>query len=410
MQNYHTIKSLETQEKLRRQYEPILRQMKIIEEFNRHQELMRTIDSLKRYRELVHTDLDSIRRYQELMRAACGPLEDIRRNISLAQVSQSQLGGEFIQMRDQMLAIEKQFHLPEISEAAKLLHERANSLSNVVDQYWKQESEFRRGIESAVKSINTPWLDTVNEMNSINGFARLQGIGNALRTMPTFDYNLAAQLRVDLGDWREKIIYPPQIFTDPLTRNSFYEERGFNPDLTTFPNNAFEQIVTTAGLREIIPLDDAYDFELKLEEIEREADLKRTNKAHDVLQRFETQMRKFIEEQMTEAFGPTWIKHRIDGQMRKQWLEKQEKAEANGEREWPLIAYADFTDYVKIITQKNNWEEVFKDFFDRKESVQESFQRLYPIRLCTMHARIITQDDEIYLYVETKRILGAIRS
>lgn len=369
------------QEKIRRQYESLLREMKIIEDFNRH---------------------------QELMRAACGPLEDIRRNISLAQVSQSQLGGEFIQMRDQMLAIEQQFRLPEISEAAKLLHERANSLSNVVDQYWKRESEFRRGIESAVKSINTPWLDTVNELNSINGFARLQGIGNALRTMPTFDYNLATQLRVDLGDWREKIIYPPQIFTDPLTRNSFYEERGFNPDLTTFPNNAFEQIVTTAGLKESVPVDDDYDFEPKCEEIE--ADFKRTNKAHDSLQRFETQVRKFIDEQMIEAFGRTWIKHRIDGQMSKQWKEKKAKAEANGERKWPLIAYADFTDYVKIITQKNNWREVFEEIFDRKESVQESFQRLYPIRVCTMHARPITQDDELYLYVETKRILGVIRS
>ena len=122
------------------------------------------------------------------------------------------------------------------------------------------------------------------------------------------------------------------------------------------------------------------------------------------------QIRKFIDEQMTEAFGSNWIKHRIDGQMRKQWEEKQEKAEANGEREWPLIAYADFTDYVKIITQKNNWRDVFEEFFDRKESVQESFQRLYPIRVCTMHARLITQDDELYLCVETKRILKAIRS
>ncbi len=381
MMSEHMNRILEEQERLRRQYEPFLREMKFIEEFNRQ---------------------------QELMRAACGPLEDIRRSISLTQGSQSQLGGEFTQMRDQMLAIEQQFRVPEISEAAKLLHERANSLSNVVDQYWKQESEFRRGIESAVQSINTPWLDTVNELNSINGFARLQGIGNALRTMPTFDSNLAANLRIDLGDWREKIIYPPQIFTDPLTRNSFYEERGFNPDLTTFPNNAFEQIVTTAGLKESVPVDDAYDFEPKCEEIEIEADFKRTNKAHDSLQRFETQVRKFIDEQMTEAFGPTWIKHRIDGQMSKQWEEKQAKAEANSERKWPLIAYADFTDYVKIITRKDNWREVFEDFFDRKESVQESFQRLYPIRVCTMHSRPITQDDEVYLYVETKRIQRAI--
>ena len=404
MQNYHIDKTLEMQEKLRRQYEPLLREMKLLET---QEKLRRQYEPLLREMKFI----EDFNRQQELMRAACGPLEDINRTISLDQVSQSQLGGEFTQMRDQILAIEQQFRLPEISEATKLLDKYKNSIvSNVEEQYWKQASEFQRSIEFEVKSINTPWLDTANELNSINGFTRLQGIGYALRTMPTFDSNLAANLRIDLGDWREKIIYPPQIFTDPLTRNSFYAERGFNPDLTMFPNNAFEQMVTTAGLREIVPVDDAYDFKPKLEETEKEADFERTNEAHDLLQRFETQIRKFIDEQMTEAFGSNWIKHRIDGQMRKQWEEKQEKAEANGEREWPLIAYADFTDYVKIITQKNNWRDVFEEFFDRKESVQESFQRLYPIRVCTMHARLITQDDELYLCVETKRILKAIRS
>ena len=49
-----------------------------------------------------------------------------------------------------------------------------------------------------------------------------------------------------------------------------------------------------------------------------------------------------------------------------------------------------------------------KRAFANKNSVQESFRRLYPIRLATMHARTITQDDELYLYVETKRILAAI--
>lgn len=61
-----------------------------------------------------------------------------------------------------------------------------------------------------------------------------------------------------------------------------------------------------------------------------------------------------------------------------------------------------------IITKRDNWEDIFKPFFGRAESVMESFQRLYPIRICTMHARLITQDDELYLYVETKRILSAI--
>ena len=89
-------------------------------------------------------------------------------------------------------------------------------------------------------------------------------------------------------------------------------------------------------------------------------------------------------------------------------MDKRQKALDFGEPERPLIAYADFTDYVTIITRKDNWKAVFEDVFRRAESVTESLQRLYPIRICTMHARLITQDDELYLYVETKRILAAI--
>ena len=52
---------------------------------------------------------------------------------------------------------------------------------------------------------------------------------------------------------------------------------------------------------------------------------------------------------------------------------------------------------------------MFKPVFGRAEDVRESFQRLFPVRITTMHARLITRDDELLLLVETKRVLKAIR-
>lgn len=92
---------------------------------------------------------------------------------------------------------------------------------------------------------------------------------------------------------------------------------------------------------------------------------------------------------------------------RAEWVEKRRKAEGAGEPVRPLIAYADFTDYERILLRADNWKAVFEAVFHRKEAVRESLQRLYPIRLCTMHARLITQDDELLLYVEAKRLLKA---
>ena len=111
---------------------------------------------------------------------------------------------------------------------------------------------------------------------------------------------------------------------------------------------------------------------------------------------------------MEATFGDNWIKQQVPGDVLTAWREKKQKAKDEGEPERSLIAYADFTDYVKIITRKDNWNTCFERFFRRQSSIQEFFQRLYPIRICTTHARLITQDDELYLYVETKRILSAI--
>jgi hypothetical protein len=87
---------------------------------------------------------------------------------------------------------------------------------------------------------------------------------------------------------------------------------------------------------------------------------------------------------------------------------KKRAAEQNGARVWPLIAYADFTDYPIVICKRDNWREVFEPLFGRQESVRESFQRLYPVRLDTMHARPIIKDDELMLYVETRRLIRVI--
>jgi hypothetical protein len=182
---------------------------------------------------------------------------------------------------------------------------------------------------------------------------------------------------------------------------------GLDTRLTDFPPDAFRQGVILAGLATSPPpLVDEYDGDAAASE--EEAGFERTNAAHDLLQRFETNLRHFMDREMRAAFGEGWIKQRVPGELWKSWHEKRERARETGERVWPLIAYADFTHYVPIIVREDNWETVFKPVFRRAQSVSESFQRLYPIRIATMHARPITQDDELYLYVEAKRLLSAI--
>lgn len=91
-----------------------------------------------------------------------------------------------------------------------------------------------------------------------------------------------------------------------------------------------------------------------------------------------------------------------------QWKQKRDSAVKKGEEEQPMIWYADFTDYERIITRKDNWKDTFEGKFINMMDLQISFQRLYPIRNCTMHTRPLTKEDFLLLTVEAQRILRAI--
>jgi hypothetical protein len=305
-----------------------------------------------------------------------------------------------------MQQIRDQFTLPAIQQARQVFEQfEASGLRSAMRELRQHGEEIRRAMEA----MRAPWLNIRDQLGSMGGFAELQRIGLSLKALPPFDLALTDRLRANLGDWRDAINWPKDIFVNTDARTAFYEGRGLDLRLTGFPAEAFNQSAVLAGLVVEPP---AYlrefDGREPVVDSDEEAGFERTNAAHDVLLRFETQIRCFIEARLRKAFGDSWIKHNVPGEMRDRWVEKRKKAVAAGEKEWPLIAYADFTDYVPIITQKNNWAAAFAPVFGRPESVRESFQRLYPIRLCTMHARILTQEDELYLLVEIKRIRSAI--
>jgi len=292
--------------------------------------------------------------------------------------------------------IAERFELPEIGTLAGLQNSLTQpGISEAIKRYGLGLDVVRR----AMADMKSPWLDLQNKLGSISALAELHGMGHVLATQPSFDDRVTSALRLDLGDWREPFALDPSVLLDSRARSEFYVARGFDPGLTAFPAPAFQDGMESAGL---------YDAEDESDGISAEEDAEnafmRTNEAHDRLMRFEYRLREFIDEAMTLAVGPDWTRHRVPEKMRMDWIEKKNRALAAGEAEQPLIVYADFTDYLAIIVGKENWRDVFATMFQHKASVEESFRRLYPVRICTMHARPITQDDALFLLVEIKRL------
>ena len=337
---------------------------------------------------------------RNLTRTAFGPIEELRRNLQIDTVPNIAI--ELENIRSLGVELENQFRLPTVLETPALLQTlEMDAPAKAIAHY----HDHMNDVCVAFEAMNAPWLNIEDQIRSLTGVVELQEIGHVLHTMPVFDIESADRLRPHLGDWRGTIDWPPEIFTNPLARSEVYVELGLDPALTDFPASAFDRATTIAGIKfppppRILDYDHGPDHEV--------VGFERNNSAYDRLQRFETHIRKLIDQRMTAAFGKGWTKHRLPGPIRQQWQYKQARARDEGEPERPLIAYADFTDYETIIVQQNNWTQAFAPVFRRKTLVHESFQRLYPMRVCTMHSRLITQDDELYLHAETRRLLTAI--
>ena len=335
------------------------------------------------------------------MRASFGPLHDFR----LRELNElSRQITETLRPFNALTEHLQKYRLPVGNEVSGLLASYLKAHQTVSRN---PNADYLANFRGLAESIRTPWISTVNEMQSVKGFADLYGIASAVGTLPAYELNLTEKLRLDLGDWRQ-VTLPDRIADDPIERTLFYDELGLNPDLTAFPNEAFEQIIADTGLSTLdIPLSENHYRFSSPKETEEEG-FERTNRAHKLLMRLESLLRNYIAERMAEAFGANWMRQRIPGNILSDWKTKRQLASREDGREFPLIAYSDFSDYMQIIVRKDNWNDIFGTDFKYKSSVEESFRRLYPIRLATMHSRIITQDDELYLFVEMKRILKAI--
>jgi hypothetical protein len=352
----------------------------------------------------VSSVLETLRGHDFLPSVAIGPLAELK-HLGLFSASAEALRD--LGFNQSVLSnFEARFLLPDAIGAARLVGMYDTSLVA------KALESFTGGVsvQAAMASMKSPWLDAANPLVSASAFAAIQQMGTALGNTPTFDTDLTAAIRLELGDWRAPIDWPSSIFTDLEARSHFYASLGMNTALTDMPVAAFRESLGIADLWESPP-PIAPDYDSSKAEVEEsdhdEEGFARTNEAHDRLQRLETQLRRFIDQIMVNALGPEWPKHRMPPNIVQTWRDKKQRAIRHTDVDLPLIAYADFTDYEIVICKRDNWR-LFEQYFDRPESVRESLQRLYPIRIDTMHSRMITQDDELFLRVECKRLMRAM--
>ena len=383
------------------QAQQFLRENSIAMELKRTEEMKKLLNPYKDIQRLLQQDVGQ----QAMIEAA------MRKESLTAKISIDFQAAEDSKHLDHYRHIAKQyeasFRLPQAVEASRLLA-GVRLDGGAVAAYARQQLSGIASQRDLVASISHPWMRELNAARSMTALMELQGLGAALQSIQGFDSTLTAALRTDLGDWRDRVTFPQVIFDDPVARTEFYVSRGFNSALTDFPEKAFQESLVLFGLD--VDTHDVTEWPNTMHprDATEEAAFRRTNKCHNYLQRLERRLRQFIDEAMTAHYGVDWPKKKLTPQMLESWDSKKSRAENSGVVLTMLIEVADFTDYESIICRKDHWREVYQGRFKRQESVRESFQRLYPIRLVTMHGRFVTKEDELYVLAESMRLLSAI--
>lgn len=260
-----------------------------------------------------------------------------------------------------------------------------------------------------VSSLHSPWMNIRDSVQSIAALTELHSLGSILKAGTAFDPAFTRAVRRDLGDWRKPTVVPSAVIANPGVRTAYYLEQGFSPSLTDMPEAAFEEAIEATGMAAC--LDDLLIMPVPMRDQDNEEGeaFKRTNRCHDYLQRFENRIRKFIHNAMQAEFGPEWHR-RLEPDIVSDWEQKRAKAERAGYPLELLIEAADFTHYSLIICNRGLWREVFQKYFGGEaSSVRESFQRLLPIRLATMHSRFVTPEDLIYVLSESTRLMQRVK-
>ncbi len=260
-------------------------------------------------------------------------------------------------------------------------------------------------LTSLAESIRTPWIDAARVGQSFEALAGLTTIGRAISHRP-FEQDSSRALRSLLGDWTE-VRSRPRVPRRPAARVELYRQLGMDARLVDVPDDAFDEVLAVTGIVvpemftpaiEVVETPEGEDTEVK----------RRMLAAYDLLFSLETALRDYVQKIMSDRYGANWETQRVPGAVLNAWREKRRAGQDRGEGTYPLVAYADFSDYLPIIIRKDNWNEVFSQVFQNQPDLQVAFQRLQPLRIATMHARPITKADLLLITSEVHRIFEAI--
>lgn len=117
-------------------------------------------------------------------------------------------------------------------------------------------------------------------------------------------------------------------------------------------------------------------------------DLHLRNYSRNLIERFERDIRLFLEDELKSYYKESWWESGIPQAIR----ERISSLINNKKKQEPKKIYKKrdlftFSDYESIVFYKKNWDNIFKSIFHEKPSIQFPFEKLRHLRNDLSHAR-----------------------
>jgi len=182
-----------------------------------------------------------------------------------------------------------------------------------------------------------------------------------------------------------------------------YIPAGNEKDLQTLPSNIRQKIDVKLVSRVEEVLSDAIVGYKPPPSQKQELPELFEKEPHILLDELENALRRCMRLNL-QRLSQNWWVERVPPDIRQKAEERRGKDEIKRD----TIDYLDFSDYVKIITKRDNWREAFKSVFKDETIITAKLRELEPIRNAVRHTRKLTADQKEKLNAITKEILRQI--
>ena len=272
----------------------------------------------------------------------------------------------------------------------------ARTVQPVQDRF-SSIGEWYSSVGERMAGIGTPWAMAEHLSIAGAGFARIARLhdcstGSAPfgpQAVEIFDEELGQPIHFDMN-------------VESQDRDMAAIDAGLNPELIAFPRRVYSEVLFSAG------------FEIRIESLpDVVSDSGDDSGVFDsqyyrLLAEIETRLRMIVKTELRRLIGDRWYKQRVPEKMRERWQERRETDQRERGDSYPIEFYADFMDLSQIICQKDNWRDVFQQYFMSKDDVQVSLQRLNPVRKALAHNRPLVRSDQLILVSEGSRVMAAL--